>query len=683
MLKHLLLTGLLLSALASHGEELAPTKNQKNAYRISTGMLAQYHYNKLNYDKVSPEILQDYLEALDPWHVYFLESDINNFRQFENSLQNFKENDLSVPFLIYKVYQERAEALNQWSVERLAKPLSLDRQEKVDYPDLNDKNSRRPYFKTLDEVHDFQEKRLTDELIRLMFTGKSEERARKLLADRYKSAIKGLKQIESQDVFDIYMNAIALRFDPHTNYMSPRNSKDFDIGMSLSLQGIGAVLSNQDDEITIREIMKGSPAERSGKLKVKDKIIGVAQGKDGEMVDVVGWRLDKAVDLIRGKKGSTVRLKIETQDGDIREISLVRDEIKMEESAVSYTIEKVNGKKIGLVDIPSFYLDFDGARKGKGNYKSTSQDLEKVLKKLQSEKVDGVVIDLRGNGGGALEEAIKTVGLFIDQGPVVMANDGQESVVYNDEDGGKVAYDGPLAVLINDTSASASEIFAGAIQDYHRGLILGTNSFGKGTVQSVLDLARFNSSGEAIGSVRYTNATFHRVTGSSTQLKGVQPDVELPNDADLESVGEKSQKYALPWVEIDPAEYRSYKLTNGALIQQLNNQHQERVQKKDILQKYSQRMAFLKEELKNHRWSLNLDERKKEYQQKKDDKKAYEKAAREAVQAFKRDERIKKKLDEANLFIDEKSGEEKQDFVPDLELYESLNIFTDYLSAIK
>lgn len=684
MLKHLFLSTLIfIFPFASAADDLSPTTQQKDAYRITTGMLAQFHYHKLNYDQVSAEVHRDYLEALDPWHVYFLQSDIDNFRQFEHTLQNFKNNDLSVPFLIYKVYRQRAEALNDWSIERLQRPFNLDGHDSVTYPDFRDKTAQRPYFATLEEVHQFQEKRLTDQIIRMVIRGKSEAEARKLLSDRYKSTRKGLDQQEAQDIFGIYMNAIANRFDPHTDYLSPRLSKDFDIGMSLSLQGIGAVLTSRDDEISIRELIKGGPAERSGKLKVGDKLLAVGQGKDGEMVDIVGWRLDKAVDLVRGKKGSTVRLKVETRAGDIKEVTLVRDEVKMEDSAISYTIEKINGKKIGVVDIPSFYMDFEAAHKRRSGYTSTSVDLEKALKEMQKNKIDGVLIDLRNNGGGALEEAIKTVGLLIKEGPVVMVSDGKQNVIYEDGDNGKISYEGPLAVLINRGSASASEIFAAAIQDYHRGIILGSNSFGKGTVQSMLDLSRFSGDGAPLGSVKYTTSTYHRVTGASTQLAGVKPDVPLPEIVDEEDISERASKYALPAVEIPAAHYQSYKFTNDALRQRLENLHKKRFTNSEHLKRYEQWVAEMKEQLQQREWSLNLAERKKQYEQEKHERKAYESAMRQAIPSFKLDDKRKEKLEQANLFVDEKAGEEVQDFVPDVELYESLNIFTDYLNAIK
>lgn len=667
--------------LAEAQERFMPTPTNQKTFYYVLNLLKNYHYQPQALADVAGDIHREYLDLLDPNHLYFLASDVADFQKYQNNLLDLRKENLEVPFAIHNVYTQRAEALHHWTIERLQKPFDLTTNETITYPDSRDKTPR-PYFETLEALHEHQEKRLTEQLIRLMLSGKTEERARQMLADRYKSALKSMKQQTAQDVFDMYVNALTTRFDPHTNYLSPRHSEDFDISMKLSLEGIGATLTLRDEKIQVRDLIVGSPASKSS-LKLKDHILGVAQGKDGEMVDVVGWRLDKAVDLIRGKKGTVVRLLVESDhSGEIKEVSLVRDTIKLEEQAATATVEELNGKKIGLIHLPSFYLDFEGRKSGKKDYRSTAQDVKKILQNFKKEKVDGVLIDLRGNGGGALAEAIDTVGLFIDEGAVVAVADKKNTAYQKDEDKG-TSYDGPLGVLIDMGSASASEIFAAAIQDYQRGVIIGNNSFGKGTVQSMIDLSRFGKNkSEKLGNMKFTTAMFHRVNGGSTQLKGVQPDVALPEPFELEQVGEVALDYALKWQEIEPAKIRTYNQINGQMIGELKRLHDERITQESALQRYQERVKELQQQSKQLTWSLNLSQREQEYQQRKDARKLYERLQRESIPALKVDERTKKRLNEQNLFVDEKKGEEIQDFVPDVDLFEGLNIFADYINLL-
>lgn len=568
-------------------------EDHKKSFRLMVQVLKKHHYRKD--DNRDLEIFNDYIQYLDSNRLYFSQDEIQAMKSLLSaSINDLNDDDLTAAFSIYQMYRENAQALNEWSIERLNQPFDLNREDEVHYPYYEGHLERitRPFEASRAAIHAQQEKRLQDQLIRLMLAGKSEEEARQSLLERYQRSLKSLKQIEAQDIFDIYMNVVAGHFDPHTAYLSPRSSEDFDINMSLSLQGIGAVLSRQEDRTLIRELIAGGPAAKSGLIKVKDQILAVGQGQDGEMIDVVGMRLDKTVNYIRGKKGSTVRLLIES-NGETREVQLIRDEIKLEEQAATYTIETLNGKRFGLIDLPSFYMDFDGARQGKKDFRSTSRDLSRILTALKKEKVDGVILDLRNNGGGSLIEAIASVGLFIDTGAVVVIQDQEENrKEERDEDRGAI-YNGPLMVLISEHSASASEIFAAAIQDYQRGIVVGHNSYGKGTVQTLTPLKRFSlGSDKDLGSVKFTTSMFFRVNGYSTQLHGVKPDISLPSNEHLNAVGELAQAYPLPWRSIKAADIKAYAYLDAARLNELERAHQQRLQDIGAFRLHAERMAY-------------------------------------------------------------------------------------------
>jgi carboxyl-terminal processing protease len=369
--------------------------------------------------------------------------------------------------------------------------------------------------------------------------------------------------LHPDDIFQIFINAYTLVVEPHTAYMSARASENFDINMRLSLEGIGAVLTTENEFTQIQSIIAGGPAEKSGLLKAGDRITGVGQDIDGEMEDVVGWSLSDVVDLIRGAKGSIVRLMIVGKnsgaDAPAREVVIVRDEIKLEDQAaksqILENIEGMNGMRIGVIEVPAFYRDFDGQVRGDSDFRSTTRDVKKLLKEMQDKKVDGIVIDLRNNGGGSLTEATELTGLFIKEGPVVQVRESDGEVKIEKDEDEAVYYSGPLAVLVNRNSASASEIFAGAIQDYNRGLVIGEPTFGKGTVQTLVDLAKMIRSDDNLGRLRLTMAQFFRVNGGSTQNKGVVPDIVFPTAKWISDHGERSLDHALPWTSIDPLDY--------------------------------------------------------------------------------------------------------------------------------
>lgn len=661
---------------------------QKRAYRLMANLLLNHHYNKLSLAQISGDIHDDFLNALDPSRIYFLQADIDEFAPYRNQLMTSIQNgDLSAIIAIYERYYQRSRALDQWTLTRLDQPFDFKSKDTVTLESPRQEKPSRPWPTSLNDAHQFQEKRLQDQLIRLMLAGRDEAKARETLTKRYSSAVKRSDQFTMNDLFDIYTNVFASRFDPHSNYLSPKNSESFDIQMSLELQGIGAVLSAKDDKITIRELTPGGPAAKSGQLKIKDQILGVAQGKDGEMVDIVGWRLDKAVELIRGKKGTLVRLLVEPANGmdPPREIVLERDKIALEEQAASAHVETLQHDghtlRIGVIDLPSFYLDMTGAVSGKEDYRSTSRDVQKLLEDLKKDKVDGVVLDLRNNGGGSLFEAVATVGLFIDEGPVVQVSYANGSVRNEvDNSKGKI-YDGPLAVLINHGSASASEIFAGAIQDYGRGLIIGNSSYGKGTVQTVMDLNRFvPDNQQALGEVKFTIAMFHRVTGSSTQLKGVVPDVELAELIPQEEVGEVSEKHALPWKQIPATTFTLDSQMNNQWRDLLNQRQAQRAAENPVFSRYRSFASKAVERGNQTQWSLNLDERQKDFSGWKAYKDDYESLQRAEIPDLASDAKRRKEVEDFNNFVDEEA--DKESFVPDVELYEALHIVGDYLELI-
>lgn len=659
---------------------------QKKAFRLTGNLLENHHYSHQKLALLAKDVHRDFLQALDPNHLYFLQSDIDEFKKYRNALLSANRGDLSAPVAIYERYRQRADDLGRWSLARLKQPFDLNTTDTVSYP-KHKSQEKRPWPETVAQAKEQQEKIIQDQLIRLMLSGKTEKKAIEQLTSRYNNAIKRLEQFNAEDLFLVYMNVIAARFDPHSNYLSPRRSEEFDIGMRLSLEGIGAVLHVDDEKITIRELIPGGPAYKSGKLHLKDHIIGVGQGSKGEMVDIVGWRLDKAVDLIRGKKGSLVRLLVEPARATdtIKEITIKRDEVKLEEQAAKATVEEISQdgitRKIGLIKLPSFYMDFAGAQQGKKDFRSTSRDVARLLKQLKKDGVEGIVIDLRGDGGGSLYEAVQTVGLFINQGPVVMISEADGTNRVEEDESPGALYNGPLGVLIDHQSASASEIFAAAIQDYNRGIIIGTNSYGKGTVQSMIDLNRFVSKGQPdLGHVKFTTAMFHRITGGSTQLKGIAPDVTLPEISPLSEVGERAEKYALPWKRIAAAKFTPLHQVTPAAVKQLKQLHETRMQTQPALRDYRHYLAKIAEENKQSVWSLNLEKRQKDYQQQEDFRKNYEKSQGVEIPLLNADKKRKEEIEKRNLAVDEEN--DKETFVPDVALYESLQIFFDYLQII-
>lgn len=681
------------TAFAAENKEttLVVSDSQKQAYRLLGNLLPNHHYHRLSLKEAADSIHTDFLDALDSGRSYFLQSDIDEFEAFRGVLvESMAKGDLSHIVAIYQRYAQRFEALNTWTIERLKQDIDLD---KKDYfiEHHYQEDDKPAYPQTFEQAQERQEKRLIDVLIRMILGGKTKEQAIASLLRRHESLLRQREQFSMQDLFDIYANVITHRFDPHTAYLSPRQAEDFDIGMRLELQGIGAVLTIRDEMITVRELSAGGPAQRDGRLQPKDKILGVAQGVDGEMVDVINWRLDKAITLIRGKKGTIVRLLIEPGNGNpTYELSLERDVIRLEEQAAKAEIEVYRDKEgkehqIGVIKLPSFYMDFDGAREGNENYRSTSRDLERLIRELERAEVEGILLDLRGNGGGSLQEAVQAVGLFVKEGPVVRISDARGKV--RDELIEQVAkvYDGPLGVMINAFSASASEIFAAAVQDYDRAIVIGSTSYGKGTVQSVMELGRFlpkkSKVRALLGEVKFTVAMFHRITGASTQLAGVTPDVALLDINHGKKLGERGEKYVLPSKQVAAAKYVSTQRIDAPMRQALQAQQQSRFTQDAVLKRYREYVQRLKARAEQRVWSLNLEERRKEYEDWKAYEMQYEEAQLRDIPALKSDVERREEVNKRNRVAEENTEAER--FVPDVELFEGLIIFGDYLKALE
>ncbi|WP_339463490.1 carboxy terminal-processing peptidase [Pseudomonas sp. EA_105y_Pfl2_R69] len=534
-------------------EYLQPDREQVIASLNVVELLKRHHYNKppLN-DERSVKIYQGYLKMLDPSRSYFTAGDIAEFDQWSTNFDDLlKSGNLEPGFIIYKRHLQRLQSRLQFALNMLEQGV-----DEIDFgvdENLLIDRENAPWAKDLDALDDLWRKRVKDEVLRLKIAGKEPKAIQELLVKRYKNQLTRLQQTRGEDVFQTYINAFAMSYDPHTTYLSPDNAENFDINMSLSLEGIGAVLQSDNEHVKVVRLVPAGPAEKSKQIAPADKIVGVAQG-DKEMVDVIGWRLDEVVKLIRGPKGSKVRLEVipasnAPNDQTSKVVAIVREAVKLEEQAAKKSVLKLKHEgrdyKLGVIEIPAFYLDFKAFRAGDPDYKSTTRDVKRLLTELEKDKVDGVVIDLRNNGGGSLQEATELTGLFIDQGPTVLVrnSDGRVDVLADENTG--IYYEGPLAVLVNRLSASASEIFAGAMQDYHRALILGGQTFGKGTVQTIQPLNH--------GELKLTLAKFYRVSGQSTQHQGVIPDIQYPDMMDTKEIGESALPEALPWDSIKPA----------------------------------------------------------------------------------------------------------------------------------
>jgi carboxyl-terminal processing protease len=587
--------------------------------KIMAEILGRYHYRKLSLnDSLSSVILDAYLKELDNNKTYFLASDIRNFEKYRYTLDNLiNEENVNVAYDIYNVFRQRYQQRMDYVKNHLLNQ-NFDFTVNEFYETDRDKE---PWAKDEAEVNDLWRKIIKSQFLSLELASKKPEEIKETVGKRYDRFTKSFNQFTSDDVFSIYMNCVTEAYDPHTNYLSPKATDLFNQSMSLSLEGIGAQLQTENDFTKVAKLIPGGPAEKSDKIHVNDFITGVAQGKDGEMVDVVGWRIDEVVKLIKGPKGTSVRLQILPAktgiNGPSQEVVFVREKVKLKDQeakkkVIDYQIE---GKsvKLGVISLSTFYMDFAAYQKGDSSYASTTKDVRRLIKELEKEHIDGIVMDLRNNGGGSLAEAIDLTGLFIKTGPVVQVRSSNNEVQIGEDDDASVVYTGPLVVLTNRFSASASEIFAGAIQDYNRGVIVGEGTYGKGTVQNVIDLKNlkpFANDKDDVGELKLTIQKFYRVSGSSTQHKGVTPDVSLPSALSADQYGESANLSALPWDVIKSTSYQKTLDVSDKLISKLNQLYQERLKTDPSLKKYFSDTEDLKKNLAQTKVSLNENIRK-------------------------------------------------------------------------
>lgn len=596
---------------------LAPLKQQAQAAQLSAEFLTRFSYKPVPLDDaLSARIMDRFIKSLDPDHTLFLQADIDRFMSDRNEIDDaIERKNLKIPFAIFNVYGKRVVDRMNYARNLLKQDFDFGAQE--NFSVLRD---TAPWPQSEAESNELWRKRVKSDWLRLKLGGKTDAAIRETLDKRYANALQRAYKYKSDDVFQSFMDAYTTSVDPHTDYFGTAASADFNIAMKLSLVGIGAVLQERDDYTTIRELVPGGPAQLSGKLSVGDRITGVGQGKDGAIKEVVGTRLDEVVQLIRGKKGSIVRLDILPADAGAdathRVVNLVRDKISLEKQAAQKAVLSVKvgeaTRKIGVITLPAFYEDFEARRKGDKDYRSASRDVRKLLDELKQEQVDGVLIDVRNNGGGSLNEAIDLTGLFIGGGPVVQQRDSDGKVAVSSADFPAPVWTGPVGVLINRGSASASEIFAAAIQDYGRGVIVGEPSFGKGTVQTVVNLDEVvRNSKPELGDLKVTIAQFFRINGGTTQLHGVTPDISLPSFSDPARFGETSYDNALPWAQIKPATYKPIG-TITALLPTLQRRHEARVESNPDFQRLLEDIADVEAQRNKGVVSLNEAERRRE-----------------------------------------------------------------------
>lgn len=595
--------------------ELTAADEHLESTEIILHIINSYHYKKKPLDDdLSSRIFDAYLDNLDSNRSFFTQEDIDRFEKYRYELDEaLSAPDLGPAYEIFRFYRKRVEERVDyalWQVER-----DFDFTVDEDYR-FDRRESAWPENEA--ELDEIWRKRVKNDFLNLKLADKDPADIRETLTKRYSRLRSSTLQLTANDVYQTFINAYTTSIEPHTAYLSPRTSENFDISMRLSLEGIGAVLRGETDYTTVQEIIPGGPADLSDELHAEDRIIGVAQDKNGEMVDVIGWRLDDVVDLIRGPKGSVVRLEIlpKGTDGPSETIVLTRDKIKLEEQAAQSEIIKLDsGQRMGVIDVPTFYSDFAAHARGEKDYKSTTRDVRRLLKELKTENISGLIIDLRGNGGGSLSEALEFTGLFIEKGPIVQTKDSMGRIDVNRDPDPGIAYGGPLAVLVDRNSASASEIFAGAIQDYRRGIIVGEPTFGKGTVQNIVDLNRFiRNSSEEHGRLKTTVAQFFRISGGSNQHKGVVPDIVFPLAGDNDEQGERGLDNALPWEEIRPATYAVANAPVGR-YEQARRSHENRIDSSHLFQLLLEEQRFAHETSNRKTVSLMESQRKQEREQ--------------------------------------------------------------------
>ncbi len=613
---------ILASASQSQGNSsisLSPLNEHSRSTKLITRFLSKYHYKtfKIN-NSLSDQIFDSYIEALDPNRSYFYQKDIDSFQIFRYKLDDaLNHPELNAPFQMFRLFQARVDERTLHALDLLKEKFNFSINEKL----IIDR-SKLDWAVDKDELDEIWRKRVKNDVLALRLAEKDAGEIKDTLAKRYKGIAKRSQQIDAEDVYQLFINAFASTLEPHTNYLSPRTSENFEIRMSLSLEGIGALLRTDGEYTLVEKIIPGGPADLCGLLHATDRIVGIAQQNEKEFNDVVGWRLEEVVEQIRGTKDTKVKLQIlpgkEGQTAKIKEIHITRDKIKLEEQAARSEVIEIHDEskvfKIGVIDIPAFYIDFAAYQRGESDYRSTTRDVDNLIKQLKSEKIDALILDLRSNGGGSLTEATQLTGLFIDEGPIVQVRDSNGHIEVHRDLNTNISYQGPLIVLVDRFSASASEILASAIQDYHRGMVVGETTFGKGTVQQLVDLNNFDSTrDEKLGQLKATIAQYFRINGGSTQHRGVVPDIDFHTNFTSDEYGERALKNALPWTSISPISHH-YGFIDEQIIKNTTSMHDSRIKVDD---KFNSLVNILQldSELRNKKTiSLLESTRKKEYE---------------------------------------------------------------------
>ncbi|HET9389257.1 MAG TPA: carboxy terminal-processing peptidase [Steroidobacteraceae bacterium] len=595
---------------------IAPTDAQRATARKVGRILEEAHYSRMPIDKkLSEQVFQRYLDFLDGQRSYFLASDVAEFQAYRLKFDDMiRTGDIEPAYVIFARFQQRNRERIQHAIDLLKTEPDWTVNESFEFD-----RAKAPWPANENDMNELWRKRVKNDALSLMLTGKQWPEVSELLRKRYEHVLHRVDQISSEDVFENLMNAYARSFDPHSSYFSPRNSEEYRIQMSLNYEGIGASLQLVDDYVTIMSVIEGGPAAVAQTLSQNDRITAVGQGHDGEMKDVIGWRLDDVVQLIRGKAGTLVRLQVlpagAAPGSKEKTLEFVRNKVTLEAQAAHKEVKNItrNGHtlKIGVITVPGFYQDIAAQNAGDQNYRSTTRDVLKLLNELKAENIDGLVLDLRGDGGGYLPEATALTGLFIDHGPVVQLKDTTGRLEVLDDPEQSPAYDGPMAVLVDRFSASASEIFAGAIQDYHRGIILGQRTFGKGTVQNLVPLDRWSQK-PVSGQLTVTIGKFYRVTGESTQHRGVEPDLTLPSPIDTKEVGESALEAALPWDRIAGVPFQKSEPPSAIPVSALVSDEDIRAQRDPDYRWLVSDIAAIDSVRDQHSLSLNLKERREE-----------------------------------------------------------------------
>jgi len=618
--------------------DLVPDEQQSVVCGRIAQLITTYNYKKVSLnDSISKEIFDRYIKSIDENHSYFLASDLKDFEKYKTVLDDdIKAGNLNDAFYIFNVFQKRYIEHLTYSLAVLNQSFDFTKNETFVFD-----RDKLPWPASQTEMDQMWSQRVKFDLLNLNLAGADMAKNKQTLKKRYEDLLSQARKLSNQDVFQNFMDAFTEAIDPHTNYFNPSNAANFNIQMSRQVEGIGISPVSENDYITIKTIVPGGPADRSKQISLNDRIVAVAQGKTGEFQNVIGWRIDNAIALIRGTKGTIVRLEILPAGAGAgskpKVVELVREKIILKDQSAKKEIRTYNsnGKtvKIGIISIPAFYIDYNDYRAGNPNYKSTTHDVKLLLDSLKTENVDGVIVDLRENGGGSLMEAIELTGLFIKQGAVVQVRDGKGQVEVEKDQDSSIAYSGPLGVLVDRLSASASEIFAGAIQDYNRGIVIGTQTYGKGTVQNAIDLDRVmgspvrsklnqsNSSQSTFGQLNLTIAKFYRISGNSTQHKGVIPDIEFPSLIPLDKYGEDNEPSALPFDIIDKTDYvKTAELSS--VLPQLIKLHNDRMTASNSYKYLLEDIAELKEH--DNEDSVTLNETALKKQRDADDEKLFE-----------------------------------------------------------